>query len=94
MVGEFDILSVAEDDGKLDRLSGVATIGNGNLKVSVDENSNITLRLAYFQVNRPRAAVAELTLEKVDLDHLLHFLNEAKQFVDEQEVVNRLMGKK
>jgi hypothetical protein len=93
MSGEFDILSVAEDGGRLDRLTGKAAIGNGNLFLSVDENSNVAIRLVYYEHKRTRAGATEVTLEKVDMNHLLHFLKEAKQFIDEQEVMNRLMGK-
>ena len=93
MSGEFDILSVAEDDGRLDRLTGKAAIGNGNLFLSVDEKSNVSIRIAYYEHKRTRAGAAELTLEKVDMNELLLFLKEAKQFIDEQEVMNRLMGK-
>jgi len=93
MTGELDILSVQEDGGRLDRLTGSTPIGNGSFRISVDENSNIELRLTYYEHKRTKAAAAELYLEKINLDDLIHFLQEAKQFIDEQEVVNRLMGK-
>jgi len=93
MSGEFDILSVSEDDGHLDRLTGEANIGNGKLRISVTENSKVMLKLTYHEHKRTRAAATELTLEGVNIDQLLHFLSEAKQFIDEQEVMNRLMGK-
>lgn len=89
----LDILTVLEDGGRIDRLSGTTSIGNGKLRVSVDENSNIEMHLTYHDHKRTRAAISMIYLEEVNLNDLIHFLQEAKQFIDEQEVVNRLMGK-
>jgi hypothetical protein len=95
MSGEFDILSVAEDNNRLDRLTGEASIENGKLRISVDEDSNMTVMIEYYQhCIRPGPPHIPLVLKGVNLKELIHFLGEAKQFIDEQEVMNRLMGKK
>lgn len=93
MVPKFDILSVDEDDGHIERLTGKINVGNGNLFLSINGESGVYIRVIYNNNVPGRIREAEIKLEKISINNLISFLEEAKQFVDEQEVMNRLIGK-
>ena len=89
---EFEILSVAEDNGQSDRLTGKAYLDKGYLYVSVDEKSNLTANIIPHEGKR-KPVSSKIVIEEIDLDELILFLNECKAFVEESEIMNKLKGK-
>ena len=77
---KFELLSVAEDRNKSDRITG----SQEGLTLSIDKNSRLTINLRFTEQS--------FVLSKLDIDCLILFLQDAKQFIEEHKVIEKLKG--
>ncbi len=92
----FNILTVAEDDDRSDRISGLQDFSRGyhsqKLYISVDADGNMTIK----KISGAMTVLPQVTIDcpKTDIDGLINYFQEVKQFMDEEATVRRLMGHK
>jgi|APFre7841882630_1041343.scaffolds.fasta_scaffold78206_2 hypothetical protein len=90
---KFEILSIKEDDDQSDRISCKHEEVFPNrqvLKISVTSKKNMTIHAK--AANNHTATI--INVFGIDIDSLIEFLQEARTFVSEEEMVNKLMGRK
>ena len=90
---KFEILSIKEDGEQSDRLSckHVEVFPNKQvLKISVTAKKNLVIHAK--AANNHTATV--INVFGIDIDSLIEFLQEARTFVSEEEMVLKLMGRK
>jgi hypothetical protein len=91
----FTILTVAEDGNHSDRLSGVQDFSRDyhpqKLYISVDADGNMTIK----KYAGTLTVLPQVTIDcpKTDIDGLISYFQEVKQFMEEEAMVNRLMGR-
>jgi hypothetical protein len=79
-MGDFRHLSVAEDHDHIDRISGIH-------------------RGVYFSIDYCGKLIIEgltsgkiITIEQVEIDELITYLQTAKQFIEEAKIMRKLKG--
>lgn len=89
---KFNILSVNEDGGVSSRLTGVQrnfhTSGDNTLRISVSEKGNLML------VRTFNGKSTAFDFDRADIDGIIDFFKEAKIFMDEARLVEKLTGKR
>jgi hypothetical protein len=94
MSTKFEILSVAEDNWESDRISAKAESYYPNrqtLKLTFTSKGNLIIE-ASCPTNISTKTTQILTFD-VDLDSLLQFVQEAKVYIEEEKVIEKLIGK-
>jgi len=96
----LNILSVAEAGGDSDVVvciqGGTDFVGRYNdtdLKISINSQSQITIEILRRTMNQ-RIVDNKLTFNNLDIDGMIEYLTEVKQFISEAKLVDRLMGKR
>lgn len=96
MATKFEILSVYEDDGESNRIAAGAghMVGRNffRTKITVTNYGDIVIHQRHEPNSRFSPPDVTIKLGKTDIDSIIQFLQEAKQFIKEQELVDTLMG--
>ena len=90
----LELLSIAEDSYQSDRISCKHEEHYPNrqvLKLSVTSKKNLVIEARCPNNNQPAQVI---TVFDMDIDGLIQFLQDAKIFISEEEMVNKLMGRK
>jgi hypothetical protein len=72
-----------------EQTSGFGPVNKGTIRVSVDLKSTITIT----KFNHGMREIGSVVFNDLDVDHLLQYLQEVKQHLSEQELVNKLMAR-
>ena len=72
-----------------EQTSGFGSVNKSTIRFSVDLKSTISIT----QFNDGMRQVGCVVFKDLDIDHLLQYLQEVKQHLSEQELVNKLMGR-
>jgi hypothetical protein len=90
---KLEMLSVAQDNGHSDRITAQQrnyVRGMTNLfQISVTNNGKLTITHDYPSAR----GTAVVEYPEIDLDGLIQFLQDAKTFVSEEEMYQKLKGK-
>ena len=93
---KLELLSVAEDDGQSHRMAAaLRQYESGQLwkfYISVDDIGNIVLKKIKTSDTVHGITLAEIRLSPVDLDSMIEFLTEAKNFISEAHLLRKLSG--
>ena len=87
----FRILSVNENDGQSDVITARLTkygFHNRTIDISFDADSKMTVSI------NGDAGYGRAEFMYVDIDSLIEYLQEAKQFISEEQLVRKLCGVK
>lgn len=91
---ELKPLTVNEDDGDGSTMSAAATMFSDGrtiqFRMSVTEEGEITFRK--FGLNDPMPNDL-MKIPSIDIDSMILYLQEVKQFIDEAKTVRKLQGK-
>lgn len=87
-------LSVAEtywDPNALacEQTSGFGPVNKSTIRFNVDLKSTLSIT----QFNHGMQQVGSVVFKDLDIDHLLQYLQDVKQHLAEQELVDKLMGR-
>jgi hypothetical protein len=104
---KFEILTVAEDDYESDRFTAAQknyhhagfSWNPGRRSTPIQECKELRFSLDVkrsLMIRKLKNGKMEnmITFEKVDIDGLIEYLQEVKQFLSEEELVAKLLGKK
>ena len=92
-MSELKILSVAEDNGNSERMSAVQHFpGRMNEPGTTIVFSIYSDRSLHIRFNAPLPV--DIIFPELDVDGLILFLQDAKQFISESDVIAKLQGKK
>ena len=72
-----------------EQTSGFGPVNKGTIRFSVDLKSIITIT----KFNQGMREVGVVVFNDLDIDHLLQYLQEVKQYLSEQELVDKLKGR-
>lgn len=86
---KFELLSINEDDGASDRVTA-KQVGEGSIKISITDRKRA--RIEHIDGRTYHKSIIEF--KDLDIDGLIDFLQEAKVFISEEEMVRTLMGSK
>lgn len=92
-MSKFELLSVAEDNWQSDRLTARMDTHYPNrqvVKISFTGKRNMIIESSCPNSNTP---VTVITAFDIDIQSLLDFVQEAKTFISEEEMVAKLTGK-
>jgi hypothetical protein len=92
-MSKFEIISVAEDDYESDRLSVKQEFQKPNrqsLKISITAKRNMIIETWCAGPHQRRTCITAI---EVDIEGLLQFVQDAKTFIDEEAMVEKLKGK-
>jgi len=91
---ELKLLSLAETWWDSDCLACEQTTGFGvnqnTIRFSIDLKSQLTIQ----EFNHAMRQTGTVVLKDFDIDGMLQYLQEVKQLIDEQKLVDKLMGRK
>lgn len=91
VTSSLNILTVAEDNYKSDRITTYAQSSQSGRGVKLSFTDDSVLLLETFVDNK---SVGTYGYVKLDINEIREFLNEAEQFISESQVIKRLMGNK
>ena len=93
-VYKLKILSVAETHWDSDCLACQQTSGfgpnQGTIRITIDLKSQIVIE----KFNQGMQTVGSVVLKDFDIDGMLQYLQDVKQLISEQELVDKLIGRK
>jgi len=72
-----------------EQTSGFGPPSNGTIRFSIDLKSTITIT----KFNHGMREIGVVVFKDLDIDHLLQYLQEVKQHLSEQELVDKLIGR-
>jgi hypothetical protein len=94
-MSKFELLSVAEDDYESDRLTVKQEFYSPNrqaLKISITSKRNLVIE-TWCPTNGGNQRTKIVAID-VDIEGLLQFVQDAKTFIDEEAMIEKLKGKK
>jgi len=87
-------LSVAETHWDSDCLACQQTSGFGPNQGTMRITINLKSQIIIEQFNHGMQTVGTVVLKDLDIDGMLQYLQDVKQLISEQELVNKLTGRK
>lgn len=94
------ILSVAEDDGRSDRISCILSNDNmfmrdstrkQDIRLSINGDNDMVINISEIKDGSKVRYI--FNAPDIDIDGLIGFLNDAKEFISEDRMMKKLIGK-